>query len=76
MTTTEFESPDANFTVLGPKTLLQKGRGLLETTGDITRFSFEALRAIPKLRLYPSEVFRQAAILILSSGLIIWLMEL
>jgi phospholipid/cholesterol/gamma-HCH transport system permease protein len=72
---TEFDSPDANYTVLGPKTLLEKGRGLLETTGDITRFSFEALRAIPKLRLYPSEVFRQAAILILSSGLIIWLME-
>ena len=72
---TEFASPDANFTILGPKTLLQKGRGLLETTGDITRFSFEALRAIPKLRLYPSEVFRQAAILIISSGLIIWLME-
>jgi phospholipid/cholesterol/gamma-HCH transport system permease protein len=74
-TETEFASPDANYTVLGPKTLLEKGRGLLETTGDITRFSFEALRAIPKLRLYPSEVFRQAAILILSSGLIIWLME-
>jgi phospholipid/cholesterol/gamma-HCH transport system permease protein len=72
---TEFDSPDADWTVLGPGTLVSKGRGALETAGDITRFSFEALRTIPKLRLYPSEVFRQAAILILSSGLIVWLME-
>jgi phospholipid/cholesterol/gamma-HCH transport system permease protein len=72
---TEFDSPDADWTVLGPGTLLSKGRGILETAGDITRFSFEALRTIPKLRLYPSEVFRQAAILIVSSGFIVWLME-
>lgn len=72
---TEFDSPDADWTVLGPGTLLTKGKGILETAGDITRFSFEALRTIPKLRLYPSEVFRQAAILIVSSGFIVWLME-
>jgi phospholipid/cholesterol/gamma-HCH transport system permease protein len=72
---TEFDSPDADWTVLGPGTLVSKGRGILETAGDITRFSFEALRTIPKLRLYPSEVFRQAAILIVSSGFIVWLME-
>ena len=72
---TEFDSPDADWTVLGPGTLLTKGKGILETAGDITRFSFEALGTIPKLRLYPSEIFRQAAILIVSSGFIVWLME-
>jgi phospholipid/cholesterol/gamma-HCH transport system permease protein len=72
---TEFDSPDADWTVLGPGTFWSKGKGILETAGEITRFSFEALRTIPKLRLYPSEVFRQAAILIVSSGFIVWLME-
>ncbi len=71
----EFDSPEAQWTVLGPGTLVGKAKGVLETAGDITRFSFEAIRAIPKLRLYPSEVFRQAAILIVSSGFIVWLME-
>jgi phospholipid/cholesterol/gamma-HCH transport system permease protein len=71
----EFDAPEANWTVLGPGTLVGKAKGVLETAGDITRFSFEAIRAIPKLRLYPSEVFRQAAILIVSSGFIVWLME-
>ena len=74
-TETELEPPEAGGAVLGPATLFGKARGALETLGDITRFSLEAIRAIPKLRLYPSEVFRQAAILILSSGFIIWLME-
>ncbi|MGH8972867.1 MAG: ABC transporter permease [Acidimicrobiia bacterium] len=55
--------------------MVSKAKGVLETAGDITRFSFEAIRTIPKLRLYPSEVFRQAAILIVSSGFIVWLME-
>jgi phospholipid/cholesterol/gamma-HCH transport system permease protein len=72
---TEFDSPDADWTVLGPGTLWSKARGMLETAGDITRFSFQALWTIPKLRLYPSEVFRQASILIVSSGFIVWLME-
>jgi phospholipid/cholesterol/gamma-HCH transport system permease protein len=72
---TEFDAPEANWTVLGPGTLVSKAKGVLETAGDITKFSFEAIRAIPKLRLYPSEMFRQAAILIVSSGFIVWLME-
>lgn len=71
----EFDAPEANWTVLGPGTVMSKAKGVLETAGDITRFSFEAIRAIPKLRLYPSELFRQAAILIVSSGFIVWLME-
>jgi phospholipid/cholesterol/gamma-HCH transport system permease protein len=72
---TEFDAPEAGWTVLGPGTLASKAKGALQTAGDITRFSFEALRTIPKLRLYPSEVFRQASILIVSSGFIVWLME-
>ncbi|MGH8992164.1 MAG: ABC transporter permease [Acidimicrobiia bacterium] len=71
----EFDAPEANWTVLGPGTVMSKARGVLETAGDITRFSFEAIQAIPKLRLYPSELFRQAAIIIVSSGFIVWLME-
>jgi phospholipid/cholesterol/gamma-HCH transport system permease protein len=71
----EFDAPEADWKVLGPGTVASKARGILETAGDITKFSFEAIRAIPKLRLYPSEMFRQAAILIVSSGFIVWLME-
>jgi phospholipid/cholesterol/gamma-HCH transport system permease protein len=75
MSDAEFDAPEAGWTVLGPGTVGSKAKGVLETAGDITRFSFEALRTIPKLRRYPSEVFRQAAILIISSGFIVWLME-
>jgi phospholipid/cholesterol/gamma-HCH transport system permease protein len=71
----EAELRAAGGAVLGPGAMARKGMGLLETSGDIAHFSVDAIRAIPKLRLYPSEVFRQAAILIVSSGLIIWLME-
>jgi phospholipid/cholesterol/gamma-HCH transport system permease protein len=72
---TEFDALEANWTVLGPSTLIDKVKGSLQTAGDMTRFSFEAIRTIPKLRLYPSELFRQTAILIISSGFIVWLME-
>lgn len=51
-----------------------KLKGLLEQIGEIGRFSADAIRTIPKVRLYPTEVFRQTALLILGSGLIIWLM--
>ena len=69
------ETRAAGGAVIGPGAAGRKLKGALETSGDIAHFSLDALRAIPKLRLYPSEVFRQAAILVLSSGLIIWLME-
>ena len=69
------ETRAAGGAVIGPGAAGRKLKGALETSGDIAHFSLDALRAIPKLRLYPSEVFRQAAILVVSSGLIIWLME-
>ncbi len=45
------------------------------TGGEIVRFSGQILRGLPEVRTFWSEVFRQAAILVLSSALIIWLME-
>lgn len=55
--------------------VLSKGRSALETGGEIARFSGRTVRSLPDLRHYISEVFHQAGILILSSGLIIWLMQ-
>ncbi|MCW2666477.1 MAG: transporter permease [Frankiales bacterium] len=51
-----------------------QARHLAEVTADITRFGVSIGRRIVDLREYPSEVVRQTAVLILSSGLIIWLM--
>lgn len=55
--------------------VVSKGRSALETFGDIARFSGKTIGSLPDLRHYISEVFHQAGILILSSGLIIWLMQ-
>ncbi|MCW2612290.1 MAG: phospholipid/cholesterol/gamma-HCH transport system permease protein [Actinomycetota bacterium] len=46
-----------------------------QTAGEIAQFSAETLRDLPSVRLYASEIFRQAGLLIIASGLIIWLME-
>jgi phospholipid/cholesterol/gamma-HCH transport system permease protein len=55
--------------------VIANGRSGLATAGEIMRFSFGTLRGIGDVRKYATEVFRQAGILILSSGLIIWLMQ-
>jgi phospholipid/cholesterol/gamma-HCH transport system permease protein len=47
----------------------------LASAGDIVRFSGQTLRSFRDVRHYSSEVFHQAGILILSSGLIIWVMQ-
>jgi phospholipid/cholesterol/gamma-HCH transport system permease protein len=52
-----------------------RGRTFLESVGDILRFGKEVVLSFPDLRRYPTEVIRQTALLVLSSGLIIWLME-
>ncbi|NKQ55477.1 ABC transporter permease [Amycolatopsis sp. K13G38] len=50
-------------------------RAAAETVGDIAYFGFRVLLEAPMtLGLYFSEVLRQAAILVRSSGLIIWFM--
>ena len=46
----------------------------LTAAGDIVRFSVSVLRAFRDLRLYGPEVLHQTAVLILTSGLIIWAM--
>lgn len=50
-------------------------RSAVTTGGDIAVFSARTVRALPDLRHYTSEVFHQAGILIVSSGLIIWFMQ-
>ncbi|HJQ47063.1 MAG TPA: ABC transporter permease [Amycolatopsis sp.] len=52
-----------------------KIRGAVATGGDIARFSGQTARALPQVRRYFSEIFHQAGILIISSGLIIWMMQ-
>lgn len=52
-----------------------KMRQSFETGGNIMRFLVAVLRDLPSLRLYVSEIFHQTGVLILSSGLIIWLMQ-
>ncbi|MGN6721938.1 MAG: ABC transporter permease [Marmoricola sp.] len=47
----------------------------LSTGGEIIRFSFETIVSLKDVRSHWTEVVRQAAILILSSGLIIWAMQ-
>ncbi|WP_370250392.1 ABC transporter permease [Nocardioides sp.] len=65
---------DDDYVDFSPASLRRQLTGSFTTFGELARFSLAALRAIPGLRHYPTEVFRQAAILILSSGLIIFLM--
>jgi len=50
-------------------------RTALTTGGDIIRFSFQVVRSLPEVREHWTEVVRQAAILVLSSALIIWAMQ-
>jgi phospholipid/cholesterol/gamma-HCH transport system permease protein len=50
-------------------------KSAVETGGDIARFSGRTIRALPDLRHYATEVFHQCGVLILSSGLVIWLMQ-
>jgi phospholipid/cholesterol/gamma-HCH transport system permease protein len=50
-------------------------RDALAQVGDITKFSASVVRGLPDVRKYSTEVLHQAGILILSSGLIIWVMQ-
>lgn len=55
--------------------VLAKARAAVVTGGEIARFTGSTIRAFPDLRHYVTEIFHQCGVLILSSGLIIWLME-
>ncbi len=49
-------------------------KSAIGSLGDIAKFSGAVIRDLPEVRKYASEVLHQAGILILSSGLIIWVM--
>jgi phospholipid/cholesterol/gamma-HCH transport system permease protein len=50
-------------------------RNAVETGGHIVKFSGRVLRGFGDVRNYVSEIFHQVGVLVLSSGLIIWLMQ-
>jgi phospholipid/cholesterol/gamma-HCH transport system permease protein len=50
-------------------------KNMFAEVGEIAKFSGSVVRSFPDLRKYSSEVLHQAGILILSSGLIIWMMQ-
>lgn len=55
------------------KKALAPAGATFDTAGELIRFSLSVFGDIPKVvRLYFSEVIRQAGILILSSGLVLW----
>jgi phospholipid/cholesterol/gamma-HCH transport system permease protein len=56
----------------GPASALKEAIGSL---GDIMKFSGQVIKSFPDCRKYSSEVVHQAGILILTSGLIIWVMQ-
>lgn len=71
--------PQSNVSKSGPKAsvnpTLVTFREMIVTLGDIVTFSGSVIQSFPHLRKYWPEVLRQAAIIILSSGLIICMME-
>jgi phospholipid/cholesterol/gamma-HCH transport system permease protein len=50
-------------------------RAFLAETGDIAIFAARALGKLPDTRRFSSEILRQASIIVLSSGIVIWIME-
>jgi phospholipid/cholesterol/gamma-HCH transport system permease protein len=50
-------------------------REALASVGDIAKFAGDTLHGLPGVRRYSSEVLHQAGILVLTSGLIIWVMQ-
>jgi phospholipid/cholesterol/gamma-HCH transport system permease protein len=50
-------------------------KNVLGSIGEVARFSGSVIRSLPDVRKYSTEVLHQCGILILSSGLIIWIME-
>lgn len=60
---------------ISPGAVRDKIRDAVSTGGEIARFSGTTVRTLPDVRHYFTEIFHQAGILILSSGLIIWFMQ-
>jgi phospholipid/cholesterol/gamma-HCH transport system permease protein len=68
-------APAPAATSLSPSADRNSIKDALASVGDIAKFAGSVIRALPDVRKYSSEVLHQAGILILSSGLIIWVME-
>ncbi|HEV7977924.1 ABC transporter permease [Amycolatopsis sp.] len=51
-------------------------RSALTNAGDMVDFVLKTFGSLGKVRLYFSEVLRQAGILVLSSGLVVWFMQI
>lgn len=68
------EGADDGSAEVGWGTFSRKGKGVLDNAGEIGRFMADTVKSIPDLRRYSTEVFRQTALLILGSGLIIMVM--
>ncbi|MBN9739257.1 MULTISPECIES: ABC transporter permease [unclassified Pseudonocardia] len=81
MTTTEPKPDPGATTAPGVPTTPPKPslgtqlRNGVSTAGEIFRFSTATIRGFRDVRHYSSEVLHQAGILILTSGLIIWVMQ-
>jgi phospholipid/cholesterol/gamma-HCH transport system permease protein len=60
---------------LDRRLVVSRGRSFLQQFGEIIRFAKDIVLSFRDLRRYPTEVIRQTALLVLSSGLIIWMME-
>lgn len=84
MTTTEDDSAPRRGGTRAPQpenvritagSIAAKIKAGIGTGGDIARFSGQTVRALPETRRYYTEIFHQAGILIISSGLIIWMMQ-
>lgn len=66
--------PEPEGAVISASGMATKVKDAVSTGGDISRFSTKVVRSMPDTRHYASEIFHQAGILIVSSGLIIWMM--
>lgn len=60
--------------VIDPTTLVERGKQLPDTAGDMCRFSVQILRTLPRLRRHMPEVIHQAAVLLVGSAPVLWLM--
>ncbi|WP_026197253.1 MULTISPECIES: ABC transporter permease [Sciscionella] len=68
-------SPREDYVELSLSGALGKVRTAVGTGGEIAKFSGRTVRSFGDLRHFVPEIFHQTGIIILSSGLIIWLMQ-
>lgn len=67
--------PQPRETVVSVGSAAESVKAALATGGEIIRFAGQTIKSLPDVRTHWSEVIRQCALLILSSGLIIWGMQ-